>query len=141
MTKAQKALIEQRQKDQQNLEDKKRQDYVTDLQSQIDKKKRELVDKKDEHLKEETVDVNEMSSDEESLSTSIDQPTKTEIHKRPVIDRSTKPSMSLLDDVDRDTLRSMIVPFQDLTKKFVKIAQPNTGSLNCLHISIDHSIL
>ncbi|KAH7646472.1 AMSH-like protease [Dermatophagoides farinae] len=123
LTKAQKALIEQRQKDQQNLEDKKRQDYVTDLQSQIDKKKRELADKKNENFE----DKNEViSDDEDSSSISTDQPIKTQSHHKPVIDRSTKPSMSLLDDVDLDTLRSMIVPFQVLTKKFVKIAQQNT---------------
>ncbi|OTF70655.1 hypothetical protein BLA29_001060 [Euroglyphus maynei] len=123
---AEKALIEKRKKDQQNLLDKKMQDYVANLQSQIDKKKRELVDKKDENIQAE-VEMIANSSDEESSSTSIDKTANnTQIHPKPVFDRSTKPSMSLLDDVDRDTLRSMIVPFQILTKKFIKIAQSNT---------------
>lgn len=127
MAEAQKALIEKQKKDQQNLLDKKMQDYVANLQSQIDKKKRELVDKKDENIQAE-VEMIANSSDEESSSTSIDKTANnTQIHPKPVIDRSTKPSMSLLDDVDRDTLRSMIVPFQILTKKFIKIAQSNTG--------------
>lgn len=127
-----KLLQEQKQQDQINRRNEMMDDYVANFQSQLDKKKKEI--KLDELKKQLPETGKEEDEEEENSSTPVKESssvssTVPEVNRssKPFFDRSTKPSISLLDNSDGDGLRKLIVPFKTIVDKFTNLAQNNTS--------------
>lgn len=120
--------------------------FVLTLQSQIDKKKMELIEKRIRPLGEEEEEEEDYSGKNqhpvvptaplaESSNKSNEAEAKnynvpTAVPKHPVVDRSTKPSSSTFEDNDNEeggSLTPLVIPFKTITSQFSSLAFSNTS--------------
>ncbi|KAI7688074.1 hypothetical protein SSS_09159 [Sarcoptes scabiei] len=125
---ANKLLADQREKDRADKKNRLQEDYLINLQRQIDQKKRELEERNDSTSKIPS-DASNNEITEQKLS-ELPSPEKTvaveKKTKPPIIDRSTKPSISIMDDTDQDDIRKLLIPFKKTSDLFKEISQTNT---------------
>lgn len=123
-------MADQREKDRADKKNRLQEDYLINLQRQIDQKKRELEERNDSTSKIPS-DASNNEITEQKLS-ELPSPEKTvaveKKTKPPIIDRSTKPSISIMDDTDQDDIRKLLIPFKKTSDLFKEISQTNTGT-------------
>lgn len=115
-------------------------EFVSDLQRQLDLKRKELEERNKRSSvipsvpvvpsapKVPVADKPTVDEDsEEDLSDEISSLSVSDKVVKPAIDRSTKPTNLVVDLGKTDQLSALIVPFKSITEKFTKVAQSNTS--------------